>query len=367
MALDNALLYRAAERAIRMRDDVLAIVSHDLRTPLGTILMQAEQLVGDPGVRKAGVGIMRSAHRMNRLIGDLLDASAINAGQLALDIKPHDAVEIAREALDMFRSQAEASGDRVLRQAPRASRSYIIATAIASCRCCRICSATRSSSRRAVAPSRFASNERVTTFTSRCRTPVKASHQHSVPFLFDRFWRGQQRHNGAGLGLFIARGIIVAHGSELRVETKLGIGSRFFFNLRGADAVTTRTRYVLGILGLAAVCFVTRHDGAVAACARTVATLLWVPAAIGFSVCLLYGLRWWPGIALGTLLDLLRSRHPDPAGARSSLAVDVGEVLIGCWLLRVLGFRPELDRVSSVSSLRRGLLRESRCSARPQR
>ena len=52
-----------------------------------------------------------------------------------------------------------------------------------------------------------------------------------VPFMFDRFWHGQTRNNGAGLGLFIARGIIAAHGSDLRVETKLGVGSRFFFKL----------------------------------------------------------------------------------------------------------------------------------------
>ena len=52
-----------------------------------------------------------------------------------------------------------------------------------------------------------------------------------VPHLFDRFWRGQHRGNGAGLGLFISRGIMAAHGSTLRVETRVGVGSRFYFDL----------------------------------------------------------------------------------------------------------------------------------------
>jgi signal transduction histidine kinase len=55
--------------------------------------------------------------------------------------------------------------------------------------------------------------------------------KEQVPYLFDRFWRGQTRKHGAGLGLFIARGIIAAHGRELGVETELGVGSRFFFDL----------------------------------------------------------------------------------------------------------------------------------------
>jgi signal transduction histidine kinase/CheY-like chemotaxis protein len=233
MALDNALLYRAAERAIRMRDDVLAIVSHDLRTPLGTILMQAEQLVGNSAVSKAGVGIMRSAHRMNRLIGDLLDASAINAGQLALDIKTHDAVEIGHEALEMFRSQAEAAGVALIEVVPK-EPVYISADRD------RIVQVLSNLLGNAI---KFTPRGGTVTFRiERVSDDVHFEVQDTgqgiaptqVPYLFDRFWRGQRRHDGAGLGLFIARGLIVAHGSELRVDTKVGVGSRFYFTLRGA-------------------------------------------------------------------------------------------------------------------------------------
>jgi signal transduction histidine kinase len=52
-----------------------------------------------------------------------------------------------------------------------------------------------------------------------------------VPHMFDRFWRARGIRGGAGLGLFIARGIVTSHGGSLGVETEVGQGSRFFFSL----------------------------------------------------------------------------------------------------------------------------------------
>ncbi len=230
IALDNALLYRAAEHAIRMRDDVLAIVSHDLRTPLGTILMQAELLVGNPDVSKIGIGIMRSAHRMNRLIGDLLDASAINAGRLALDLRPNDIAEICHEAMDMFRSQAEARAITLDGSLPHESVHV-------ACDRDRIVQVLSNLLGNAIkfTPRGGTVNLRVARVPTAVHFEVEDTGQgiapEQVPHLFDRFWRGQTRNNGAGLGLFIARGIIAAHGTQLHVDTKLGVGSRFYFAL----------------------------------------------------------------------------------------------------------------------------------------
>jgi signal transduction histidine kinase/DNA-binding response OmpR family regulator len=234
MALDNAILYRAAERAIRMRDDVLAIVSHDLRTPLGTILLQAEKLVDNAEFSRLGVAIMRSAHRMNRLIGDLLDASAINAGQLTLDRRVHGAADIAREALDMFRSQSEAHGITLVADLPDELRRV-------SCDRDRIVQVLSNLLANAL---KF--TPRGGTVTVRVEEAAEGIHfevqdtgpgiaPEQLPYLFDRFWRTQQRSKGAGLGLFISRGIIAAHGSTLLLESKLCIGSRFYFVLPEPD------------------------------------------------------------------------------------------------------------------------------------
>ena len=229
IALDNALLYREAERAIAMRDDVLAIVSHDLRTPLWTIMMGAEGLTSDLEVCNTGKAIIRSAERMNRLIGDLLDASAINAGRLALQIGSHRADDLVREAIDTFRSQAEVR--HVVIDGEPAE------TVDVSCDRDRILQVlsnlidnglrfTPRSGRVDVTAHRRGDYVR---FSVRDTGPGIEPEQ--MPHLFDRFWRVRGRRDGAGLGLYIAKGIVAAHGGTIHVDTTPGRGSTFSFEL----------------------------------------------------------------------------------------------------------------------------------------
>lgn len=230
IALDNALLYRAAERAIRMRDDVLAIVSHDLRTPLGTIVMQAEVLGATPAFEACSKSITRAAQRMHRMIGDLLDASAINAGSLTLDLGVHSAADIAREAIDMFRSQAEARASTL--------NEVLLADSI-TVRCDRdrivqvlsnlIGNSLKFTPRGGTITVRVVREGPGVAFE--VQDTGEGIAPDALPHLFDRFWRGERRTTGVGLGLYICRGIVTAHGSTLRVESTLGVGSRFYFSL----------------------------------------------------------------------------------------------------------------------------------------
>ncbi|MGZ3456299.1 MAG: sensor histidine kinase, partial [Polyangiales bacterium] len=80
LALDNARLHEALERAVRARDEVLGIVAHDLRNPLNTIILNS-RLLQRATDQEAPTRIHRAAHRMNRLIQDLLDVSRLEAGQ----------------------------------------------------------------------------------------------------------------------------------------------------------------------------------------------------------------------------------------------------------------------------------------------
>lgn len=231
MALDNALLYGQAQRAVRMRDDVLAIVSHDLRSPLATILLQSETLM--PEKAKAGASIRRAAQRMNRLIGDLLDASAINAGKLSLELKTADICELGRDAVDMFRSQADAHGIRLEEEVPderipvRCDRDRIaqVLTNL-------IGNAVKFTPRGGTVTLRMTRSGRgVRIEVIDDGSGIAPEH---VPRLFDRFWRGQSTGGGAGLGLFISQGIVTAHGSTLAVDSELGAGSTFSFWLPDA-------------------------------------------------------------------------------------------------------------------------------------
>lgn len=230
IALDNALLYREAERAIAMRDDVLAIVSHDLRTPLWTIMMGAEGLAANREVCKTGKAIIRSAERMNRLIGDLLDASAINAGRLALQFGNHRADELVREAIDTFRSQAEIrhiviDGEPAESVDVSCDRDRVLQVLSNL-----IDNALRFTPRRGRVDVSAHRHDGYVRFSVRDTGPgIEPEHQRH---LFERFWRVRGRRDGAGLGLYIAKGIVTAHGGSLAVDTALGRGSTFYFDLR---------------------------------------------------------------------------------------------------------------------------------------
>ena len=88
--LDNAWLYERAQRAIRAREELLAIVSRDLKNPLSTILMSTAlmgtaSVTATEGSRASRLMIKRAAERMNRLIQDLLDTASIDAGKLSVE------------------------------------------------------------------------------------------------------------------------------------------------------------------------------------------------------------------------------------------------------------------------------------------
>lgn len=230
VALDNALLYRKSEQAVRMRDDVLAIVSHDLRSPLSTILMQAELVSMTPELQKAGKRITRCAQRMNRLIDDLLDASSLNAGRLRLDRNVHSVGAILLEAVEMFRPQAEARSIQLVAEFPE-EPAYI------SCDRDRIGQALSNLIGNALKFTERGGNVsvRAERLQERIRIEVRDT-GHGIPpddvlRLFEPFWRARPQRNGAGLGLYIAGGIVAAHGSTLEVETVVGHGSSFFFVL----------------------------------------------------------------------------------------------------------------------------------------
>ncbi|HEX5581532.1 MAG TPA: hybrid sensor histidine kinase/response regulator, partial [Gemmatimonadaceae bacterium] len=119
IAVDNARLYRAAQLATRARDDLLAIVSHDLRNPIHAIYMASSFLIdvlpeGDDemialSLRQAQV-IRRSAQRANTLIGDLLDITRIESGRLRVSAQPMDASELVADAVNEALPLAEQKG-----------------------------------------------------------------------------------------------------------------------------------------------------------------------------------------------------------------------------------------------------------------
>lgn len=239
LALDNARLYELARQAIQARDQVLGVVAHDLRNPLSAVLVAAalvEQRSVDESLRAPVATIERAARRMNRLISDLLDVTRIEAQGLSLETAPVYAAQAVRDAVEAERPLAEAASleldvelepnlPEVLADRDRLQQIFenLIGNAI---------KFTPAPGRVVVGATKRARD--VLFFVKDSGLGVDPEH---LPHLFDRFWQGDaQRRRGAGLGLPIVKGLVLAHRGEIWVESTLGQGTSFFFTLPSASS-----------------------------------------------------------------------------------------------------------------------------------
>ena len=236
LAMDNARLYTEAQAATSARDDVLAIVSHDLRNPIHTIQMSAallQELYPDPQellIRQLAV-IRRASRRANALIQDLLDVSRIESGTLAVERGALDARSVVDEVVVELRPIAEekhlvlegtwtgepaqvpGDRDRLIQ-----AFSNLIGNAV---------KFTPSGGR--ITMTGAVVNQMVEYRIQDSGGGIPAEH---LPHLFDRFWQAKRTGRaGAGLGLFITNGIVGAHGGTLTVESVEGAGATFIVRL----------------------------------------------------------------------------------------------------------------------------------------
>lgn len=235
LSIENARLYRAAERAIQARDDVLGIVAHDLRNPLSTIVMQSS-LMRSPEVKQQpeeAVGVIeRAADRMNRIIEDLLDVTRLEAGRLTIERASVPAAALVSDSIDAHQAQAVAANidlrpdvgsdlpevwvdrDRILQVFEN-----LIGNAL---------KFTEAGGMVTVGAKRDDAE-----IVFRVHDNGKGIAEEDIPHLFDPFWQARTGEPGAGLGLAIVKGIVEAHGGRVWVESRLGAGSTFHFAIPG--------------------------------------------------------------------------------------------------------------------------------------
>lgn len=224
-----------AQRATKARDEVLAIVSHDLRNPLASIVAAAALLGQDAedaaGVRRRSAVIQRSAARMTSLLGDLLDVSRIEAGGLALEQAPHAVDALVAEAMEHQRALADERGVRLRAELPEA----LPRVACDRDRVLRVFANLLGNALK-FTPAGGDIAVRAAVDGAALRVSVTdtgpgIAPEH-LPHLFDRYWQARSdNHGGAGLGLAIVKGLVEAHGGRLWVESAPGAGSTFYFTL----------------------------------------------------------------------------------------------------------------------------------------
>ena len=244
LALDNARLYAAARRATSARDEVLAVVSHDLRNPISAIAMCARILREAPPSDEAErekmlTAITEATAWMQRLIRDLLDVSAIEAGRLSVERQPAALAPIVSTAVGMVSGEVEQHSIDLRVDLPPA----LPAVSVDASRIVQVISNLLGNAVKFTEPGGTITVRATvgpgTVVVSVADTGMGIA-ADALPRIFDRFWQARATpRRGSGLGLAISRGIIEAHGGRIWAESELGRGSVFSFSVPAdATAVT---------------------------------------------------------------------------------------------------------------------------------
>ncbi|HET6897080.1 MAG TPA: HAMP domain-containing sensor histidine kinase [Vicinamibacteria bacterium] len=239
-----------AEGACRGRDEMLAMVAHDLRSPLSLIQMASQLLLSDPALdaettRKTIHLMQRAGGRMNRLIGDLLDARQIESGHFRVEMRPELPSAVVRDVFDMLQPIAASKGQRLdtaiepdlpVVQVDGARIQQVISNFVGN------------------AIKFSPANSVITMSAERRATAIRISvadtgpgiPPEELPRIFDRYWQGKGRaQGGLGLGLGIAKAIVEAHGGCIGVSSAPGAGATFYFDvplLAGVESPCMHTR-----------------------------------------------------------------------------------------------------------------------------
>ena len=219
------------EDALRQRDELLAVASHDLRNPLGAIDLAAQMLElahADPASQRQLQIIRRATKRMEHLLRDLTDISSIHSGRFVIDKKLEDATQLvceivesheplAREKGIVFTKKLALDGVKLACDRDRVAQvlSNLLGNAIKFCRLGDRITVTADTTARGL--------------TIRVEDTGPGIPDDELSQVFEAYWTTKRRHEkkGTGLGLYIAKGIVDAHGGSIQVTSTPGDATRF--------------------------------------------------------------------------------------------------------------------------------------------
>ena len=237
-AIDNSLLYFQAQQAIKTREEVIAIVSHDLKNPLSTILLSTNLLVQTAPAGETGKTVLAHAKHLNQatrqmltIIDDILDATKLEGGTFSIEPYSEEVWSMIEEAIEYQRPLAEEKAIQLTTElesercqvwCDRGRTMQVLANIIGN--------AIKFTPRQGYIVIRI---EKMPKFAQisvyNSGTEISAN---QLTDIFERFrQRKEHEKQGAGLGLYIAKGIVEAHGGKIWATSKPGFGTTFYFTL----------------------------------------------------------------------------------------------------------------------------------------
>jgi signal transduction histidine kinase len=241
---ERARLYRQAQDEVRERDEFLSIASHELRTPVTALQLQLQMLQRAahrsasllPGVLSRKMDALeRQCRRIALLVGELLDVSRMRLGRLELQLEPLDLVELAEETAGHFEEEARRAGSRIDVVAQGAATGEWDRVRLEQVLSNLVVNAIKFGQGKPITVAVEADAARARLRVMDQGIGIAPEHQSRV---FSRFERAvpAQHFGGLGLGLYVARHIVEAHGGEIAVSSGLGEGATFTVDLPRAPA-----------------------------------------------------------------------------------------------------------------------------------
>jgi len=229
-----------AQQAIKMRERILAVVSHDLRNPVAAVELAVQLLRKiNPNKSEEHARLLskidQSAHQMQRLISDLLDFGAIQSGHLSISRHSEQVHDLFKMAFDLAKPQAEAK---------QLHLEVVITNEITVLcdreRISQVLSNLLGNAIKFTPPGgtiRLSAEPRGGTIEISVTDSGPGISPNQLPKIFDLYWQAEETARmGSGLGLSIAKGIVETHGGTIGVESQRGKGSRFYFTLPSSTA-----------------------------------------------------------------------------------------------------------------------------------
>ncbi len=236
VALENSLLYRRAQEAVRVRNEAMGVVSHDLRNPLNAILMSAIMLLDASEERRArnvkGLEVIReAAEQMSTMLTDLLDTSSIEAGHFSVSPMHYEIAPLLARVRDLLEPIARSKSIRLDSDLGEGlSTAWIDSDQVLRVFSNLVGNAIKFTPDGGEIHLRAERAGDYVRFSVRDTGPGIPREQ--MEHVFNRYWQARASdRRGTGLGLAIAKGIVEAHGGRIWAESVPGRGATFFFTV----------------------------------------------------------------------------------------------------------------------------------------